>query len=51
MARPDVTIHLSVHRAFVVQFDTLTGVDRGQLAGRWNTSSRENDAVSFLGLY
>ena len=35
MARPDDhPIHLSVHLAFVVQFDTLTNVVRGQLAGR-----------------
>lgn len=26
--------HLSVHRAFVVQFDTHTNLARGQLAGR-----------------
>jgi hypothetical protein len=26
--------HLSVYRAFVVQFDTYTDVERGHLAGR-----------------
>jgi hypothetical protein len=35
MAWPDDhSIHLSVHRAFVVQFDTHTNVAYGQLAGR-----------------
>ena len=35
MARPDdQPVHLSVHRAFVVQFDTHTNVACGQLAGR-----------------
>jgi hypothetical protein len=30
----DQSIHLSVHRAFVVQFDTHTNVACGRLAGR-----------------
>jgi hypothetical protein len=30
----DQSLHLSVHRAFVVQFDTHTNVACGQLAGR-----------------
>jgi hypothetical protein len=35
MARPDdQSVQLSVHRAFVVQFDTHTNVACGQLAGR-----------------
>jgi hypothetical protein len=35
MARPDDhPVHLSVHRAFVVQFDTHINVARRQLAGR-----------------
>ena len=35
MLQPDdQSVHLSVHRAFVVQFDTHTNVARGQLAGR-----------------
>ena len=35
MSQPDAyPVHLSVHRAFVVQFDTHTNVPCGQLAGR-----------------
>jgi hypothetical protein len=34
MSAAEHPTHLSVHRAFVVQFDTRTDVDRGALAGR-----------------
>jgi len=30
----DQPLHLSVHRAFVVQFDTHTDIARGYIAGR-----------------